>query len=292
MAALTLRAPAKLNLYLHITGKRADGYHALESLVVFADLVDELNFSVAETLSLRVEGEFAPQSGDADQNLVLRAARALQAATGYRGGASIRLTKNVPVGAGLGGGSADAAATLNGLNQLWQCGLSAAQLHALAVPLGADVAMCLDPKPAIVRGIGDVIAPLKASLPPMAALLVYPRVPLLTKDVYDALARLPSPEIANNDFEYSAEKSRTAFVAELARTHNHLQPPAIAVNPLVAEVLLALETVLLKPELVRMTGSGACCFALYTSLDEARRAEKILTAEYPEWWVRAVQIRG
>jgi 4-diphosphocytidyl-2-C-methyl-D-erythritol kinase len=285
MREQSLRAPAKLNLFLHVLGRRSDGYHLLESLVVFTQLADILHIAPAEDLSLTVVGEFASAAGDTENNLVMKAARLLQchAATGQ--GARLTLEKNIPVGAGLGGGSADAAATLRGLQQLWQLALPSSALHAIAVTLGADVPMCLAAQPAIASGIGDTLLPIPHALPAMSALLVHPRVPLLTAQVYKAFQTIqsvaPWPSTAD---------TADAFWQALARTGNHLQRPAIAVDATVAEVLLAIETVQPSPRIARMTGSGACCFGLYSDHEEAQRAAQALAAQHPNWWVRAERI--
>lgn len=287
MPPISWRAAAKLNLYLHVLNKRADGYHAIESLVVFTSLADEVTVKAADTLSLTTLGEFADAAGDGEGNLVLKAARALQEHTGCKQGAELTLTKNIPVGAGLGGGSADAAAALRGLNDFWQLGLNAAQLHALAVPLGADVAMCLASAPVIARGIGEQLSPLRHPLPALHALLVHPRTPLLTKAVYGAFTLQPSAPVWEDRAMDTA-----AFFRALAATRNHLQPAAIAVDPIVAEILLALETLHPAPNLARMTGSGACCFALYETAETAARAAETLRQNYPNWWIKAVEIHA
>jgi len=176
------RARAKINLWLKVVGKRADGYHLLDSLVAFADLGDTLDAAPADTLSLAVDG---PQSGSLaaeSDNLVLKAARALAASTGVAARAALRLTKNIPVAAGLGGGSADAAAALRALVELWRVALPDEQLFDLAGTLGADVPMCLAGRTAIASGIGDRLAPAPA-LPSCGLLLVNPGVALAPKDV-------------------------------------------------------------------------------------------------------------
>lgn len=283
MRAITQRAPAKLNLFLHMLAKRPDGYHALESLVVFTSLSDRLTLEPAESLSLTVEGEFAGYAGAGEKNLVLKAARALQLATKCNKGAALRLDKSIPVGAGLGGGSADAAAALRGLNALWELGLGVAELRALAKPLGADVAMCVDPKPALVRGIGDIIEPLTQPLPAMAALLVHPGTPLLTSEVYGNVR-------AGNFSPPLAPTARLWDWQSIGLCRNDLQAPAIAVSPVVAEVLLVLETMQPAPNLVRMSGSGACCFALYDTLEKAERSANYLHESYNNWWIQPVEV--
>lgn len=286
MPATVLEAPAKLNLYLYLTGKRDDGYHLLESLVVFTELADTLEIEASDALSLQVQGEFADSSGSVDDNLVLRAARALAAKAGVNQGARLTLTKNIPVGAGLGGGSADAAAALRGLNRFWELNISQQDLQWIATTLGADVAMCLDSMPAIARGVGDTLTPLLPPPPKLHVLLVHPRVPLLTKDVYKA-SRLgdPAPE-----WKPKSMKPKD-FILSLRETRNHLQRPAIAVDSRVAEVLLALETLQPPPDLVRMSGSGACCFGLYIDKKAAKLAHDRITRQQPHWWSALTALR-
>lgn len=281
MNALTLNAPAKLNLYLHLMGRRADGYHLLESLVVFTDLADTLILEAADELSLTLDGPFASAAGETSDNLVLKAARALLYHTQTRHGARMMLAKNIPVGAGLGGGSADAAAALRGLNTLWGLGLSDETLARIGLALGADVPLCLAGKPTIMGGIGEELTPLNASLPPLTALLVYPNAPLATRAVYEACAKLPMPTAA--PWQPMMTDARS-FLASLAPTRNHLQQAAVGLNVEVAEVLLALETLVVKPDFVRMTGSGACCFALYANAADARVAHAQIAREHPHWF--------
>lgn len=282
--ARTALAPAKLNLSLHITGKREDGYHLLESLVVFTDMADMLTVEPAQLLSLTVSGPFAPESGAVDDNLTLRAARLLQAHTGCCLGAALHLQKHVPVGAGLGGGSADAAAALRLLNDLWALHLDDAVLHRLAPQLGADVAMFLHGQAVLAQGIGELLTPV--ALPTLHAVLVYPNKALRTPQVY---GYYEGPHRAAGLHENLPAEALVPWLK--AHTHNDLQRPAIQALPEVAEVLLALETALPAPALVRMTGSGACCFALYGSPEDAGRAAAQLAQRYPHWWVRAVRAR-
>lgn len=289
VALLHLQAPAKLNLALHIQGRRADGYHLLESLVVFTEFGDTLSIAAADRLQLTIQGEFATEAGEGEHNLVLRAAKALQSATDCYKGARITLTKNIPVGAGLGGGSADAAAVLHGLQQLWKTELSADRLAALALPLGADIPMCLLSKPLIARGVGEVLAPLPQALPPLHVVLVHPRTPLLSGDVYRAL-NYPLDVARESDLQVPDHGDGSSFTRWLATTRNDLQPPAMAISPIVAELLLAMETAQPSPLLVRMTGSGACCFALFSDAQAAERYARQVQAQYPQWWVKNTKI--
>ncbi len=176
-------APAKINLYLHITGKHADGYHLLDSLMVFTDIADAITAEKADAITLRVSGEFADNSGDISDNIVIKAARALADSAGVKAGASISLQKNIPVGAGLGGGSSDAAATLRLLNTLWGINYSDEKLAQIGLTLGADVPFCLYGRPAFVSGIGEVIGA-APDLPQFWILLANPRKVLSTKDVF------------------------------------------------------------------------------------------------------------
>lgn len=291
-APLIIHAPAKLNLCLHIVGRRADGYHLLESLVAFADVADTLMVEPSECISLRVVGEFAELSGDIEHNLVMRAARLLQQHGNIKSGAQITLTKNIPVGAGLGGGSADAAATLHALNRLWQLHLSLNALVALGAPLGADVAMCLHSKPLIAEGVGDVITRFENSLPPMHAVLAYPRAKLLSSDVYQELAGMDNvvnrAPIAGSLGEGGKHKDFMAWLE--SNTRNDLQQAAVCLLPVVEDVLLAMKGVMPAPAIIRMTGSGACCFALFDNADAAQQYEASLLEAYPQWWVKSCRV--
>jgi 4-diphosphocytidyl-2-C-methyl-D-erythritol kinase len=286
MQPLTLRAPAKINLFLHVLGRRADGYHTIETLVAFTELADELTITPSAELSLAVTGDFAADAGGGDANLVMRAAQALRDATGTQQGAALSLTKHIPVGGGLGGGSADAAAALRGLNRFWSLGLNQRELQTIAATLGADVPMCLQSVPAIARGIGEDLVPLLWPLPTLYAVLVHPRVPLLTKDVYAAF-EVPTQAPAWQE----ATSDAATFLVSLAPTRNHLQRAAIRVSGHVAELLLTLETLQPTPPFVRMTGSGACCYALFTSRNDADKAAKTMRKQQPHWWMQVTTLQ-
>jgi 4-diphosphocytidyl-2-C-methyl-D-erythritol kinase len=278
---MQLTAAAKINLYLHITGKRADGYHQLETLAIFTDFGDLLRVTPSESLTLTVNGEFAADAGTGEDNLVLRAAEALRQEAGIRAGAALILEKNIPVGAGLGGGSADAAAALKLLMRHWAVILPEAQIMALAQRLGADVPMCLVGKPLIARGVGEQITPLAAPLPPLHIVLVYPRRPLATQHVfarYRMERQIATPVLNPASAEH--------IYASLSPTCNQLQPVAITLLPEVAEVLRALETAP-GARCVRMTGSGSACFALTDTAEDAESLARAIRRGYPDWWVRA-----
>ena len=269
-------ARAKVNLWLKIVGRRADGYHLLDSLVAFTDLSDSLEVDPSDGLSLALEGpEAAGIDGEAD-NLVLRAARLLADRAGVSPRAALSLTKHIPVAAGLGGGSADAAAALHALVDLWRVALPIEELFDLAAALGADVPMCLAGRPALVSGVGEVLRP-APPLPPCAILLVNPRMPLATPEVfaarrgpYSVVTPVPSmwPDLAG-------------LVGALVERGNDLTEAAISLRPAIADVLAALG----RTEGARyaaMSGSGATCFALYDDTAAARRA----AAGLPDGWWR------
>jgi 4-diphosphocytidyl-2-C-methyl-D-erythritol kinase len=281
-------ARAKINLYLHVVGKRADGYHLLDSLIVFAETGDEITATLpsgpAPTLSLTIEGPFAGNlAADAD-NLVLRAARGLQALVGTQEGAAITLVKNLPIASGIGGGSADAAATLRVLCDLWRVSPDRAALQALALKLGADVPVCLDGTSSFIGGVGEEIAP-AGPLPPAHILLVNPGVATPTPAVFKARtaaftasARWAAPP-----------RDAQALAAELARRGNDLTEPALKVTPEIGPVLAAIAATR-DCLLARLSGSGATCFGLYETAAAAAAARDAIRAAHPEWWAVAAPI--
>jgi 4-diphosphocytidyl-2-C-methyl-D-erythritol kinase len=272
---VTEAAPAKVNLYLRVTGRRADGYHLLDSLAVFAGAADRLAAAPGASLSLEVKGPEAGGLASEPDNLVLRAARALATATGREARAALALDKRLPVASGIGGGSADAAAALRALDALWGTGLGQHGLRALGATLGADVPVCVASRPARMQGIGEVLSPPPA-LPGFGLLLVNPRVAVATPAVFrarqggfSAPAEMP-PRFAD----------LAAFAAWLRPLGNDLEAPAIALCPPIAEVLAAIAA---RPGclLARMSGSGATCFGLFASAAGARAAAEALP---PMWW--------
>lgn len=275
MPAMTEAAPAKVNLFLHVTGRRADGYHLLDSLVVFGPAADRLSATPAEALSLTLGGPFSATLAAEPDNLVLRAARALAAAAGCNAGAKLHLEKRLPVASGIGGGSADAAAALRLLNRLWGCGLDAAALARIAAPLGADVPVCVASRPARMQGIGEVISA-APTLPECGLLLVNPRVPVATPAVFRARQGGFSPRATLPD----AWPDARAMAADLAVLTNDLQAPALTLCPAIAEVLSALRAAT-GCLLARMSGSGATCFGLFATPAEAEAAARNMPGE---WW--------
>ncbi len=269
---LTEAAPAKINLYLHVTGRRPDGYHLLDSLAVFA-AGDVLTASPADELSLEIAGPFAAAlDGEAD-NLVLRAARALAAEAGVAPRARLRLEKRLPVASGIGGGSADAAATLRLLQRMWQVPAASA---ALATRLGADVPVCLVSRPCHMRGIGEHLRPVEA-MQACGLVLVNPGVPLATADVFRARRGDVSPEVELPD----AWPSVAALVRDLAPLRNDLQQAATALQPVIGEVLAVLAGTR-DCLLARMSGSGASCFGLFA--DASIAASAAIALQRPGWW--------
>lgn len=276
-------APAKLNLYLHVVGRRDDGYHLLDTLFAFCAVGDVIEVAPADALSLVVEGPFAAGLTAGDDNLVLRAARALSVRCNGRG-ARLRLIKNLPVAAGLGGGSADAAATLHALSALWQAPFDEAALSALAAPLGADVPACLRGRVAFAGGIGDVLVD-APSLPPCGVVLCNPGKALRTPDVF---ARRLGAFSTSQRFA-TAGRDAAALAAILRNRRNDLTPGAVSLDPGIAEVLIALERGA-GCRLARMSGSGATCFALFDDAEAAEAAARVIAAAHPGWWCVATRI--
>jgi 4-diphosphocytidyl-2-C-methyl-D-erythritol kinase len=277
-----LLARAKVNLWLKVVGRRADGYHLLDSLVAFTDLADEIEAAPSDRLTLGVDGPLASALAEEGDNLVLEAARRLAERAAVAPRAALRLTKRIPVAAGLGGGSADAAATLRALIELWRVALPVEELFDLAAELGADVPMCLAGRAALASGVGERLAPAPA-LPPCAILLVNPRVVLPTPDVFKARRGAfsePRPPIPWTDL--------AGFATALAARGNDLTDAAIALRPVIADVLAFLR----KSDgalHAGMSGSGATCFALYESVELAKHAAARLPAT---WWHHAGTLVG
>jgi 4-diphosphocytidyl-2-C-methyl-D-erythritol kinase len=283
-AAGAEKAPAKINLTLRVLGRRADGYHDIESLVAFAGVGDALTFTPGEDLALTVGGPTAAGAGDVADNLVLKAAHALaERVAGLRLG-RFTLSKRLPVAAGLGGGSADAAAALRLLARANGLAPDDPNLVQAARATGADVPVCLDPRTRRMRGIGDILSdPL--DLPRLFALLVNPGVAVATADVFAALAAPPVGQSA------PAALPEGGLLAEIAGGRNDLEAPAIELEPAIAVVLAVLRK-LPGCRLARMSGSGATCFGLFDSSRAASAAARTLRVGYPAWWVRATVLGG
>lgn len=289
-AARVEAAPAKINLTLHVLGRRADGYHDLESLVVFAGLGDTLAFTRGRGLEFALRGPTAPASGDLADNLVLKAARAAaERIEGLQLGRFV-LSKRLPVAAGLGGGSADAAAALRLIARANRLKLDDSRLMQAARVIGADVPVCLDPRSRMMRGIGDILSdPLQ--LPALHAVLVNPGVRVPTGEVFAAVDAAAGKDGQGALDESMLPRARDGLIAVLAEHGNDLEPPAISLQPAIATVLTSLRR-LRGCALARMSGSGATCFGLFGSARAAAAAAKELRARQPAWWVRATILAG
>ena len=269
-------APAKINLHLHVVGRRSDGYHLLDSLVVFAGIGDRLTVSPSDRLTLSVTGPFAAELAAVSDNLVLRAARTLAAQAGVQATGTLVLEKNLPVASGIGGGSADAAAALRLLCRFW--GLDPGLPGQLAPGLGADVPVCVAGAPAMMSGIGEILAPAPA-LPEVGIVLVNPGVAVSTPSVFRA---------RTGDFSHPALfpdqgwQNAGSLVAALRATRNDLEPPARLLTPAIGDVLDALAAI---PGclLARMSGSGATCFGLFAAPQAAEAAARTIGRD--GWWV-------
>ncbi|BBE70935.1 4-(cytidine 5'-diphospho)-2-C-methyl-D-erythritol kinase [Oharaeibacter diazotrophicus] len=279
-------ARAKVNLALHVVGRRADGYHLLDTLVAFPAVGDRLIAAPADGLTLTVDGPRAGALGDCapEDNLVLRAARALARSIGIAApGACLRLDKRLPVASGIGGGSADAAAALRALSRLWGVA-SEAELARLAEGLGADVPMCVASRPARARGVGERLDPLPA-LPPLGIVLVNPGVAVATPAVFRALAVKDNPPLPDPPGRFDA----AGLLAYLAATRNDLEAPAVALAPVIAAVLAVLRTDD-RCLFARMSGSGATCFALAESETAAAEVAAAVSAVHRDWWVASAAL--
>ena len=280
---LSQTAPAKLNLYVHVLGRRADGRRDLDSLIVFTEIGDRLTMRPAASLSLEVRGAFAGALGVGEDNLVMRAARALQNTAGGSPGAAIVLEKEIPVAAGLGGGSADAAATLRLLARLWEVDDAPAHLAELAAQLGSDVAACLHGQPCYVVGAGDSVEP-APELAHFHTVLVNPGVALATGDVFAAFdeANATASEVARL---VAPVRGHEELAEQLRARSNDLEAVGTVLVP---EIALALETLagLSGCLLARMSGSGATCFGLFARAEDAAAGAAVLRQTFEDWWVR------
>ena len=270
------RASAKINLFLHVGDRRADGFHPLQSLAVFTDAGDALALAAAPALSLAIDGPFATGLAGEGDNLVLRAARALSGA----GGAALTLTKNLPVASGIGGGSSDAAAALRGLRTLWALSHDDAALCGIGAGLGSDIPVCVPARASFMEGRGEILRPVEV-LPRIAMLLVNPGVAVPTRDVFAALT-------ARSGAAMDLPRGRFDDTADLLRfldtTRNDLQAPALRIQPVIGAVLAAIAA---SPGALftRMSGSGATCFGLFADDDACGRAAAALKKAQPGWWV-------
>jgi 4-diphosphocytidyl-2-C-methyl-D-erythritol kinase len=283
-------APAKINLTLRISGRRADGYHELESLVAFAPFGDRLTFSPGGPLDLDVSGPMADGAGPVADNLVLRAVRALAGRIDGLKLGRFALHKELPSGAGLGGGSADAAAALRLIAGANGISLGDARVHDAARATGADIPVCLDPRPRVMRGIGEILSD-PAALPPLGIVIIHPGFALPTGPVFKALGLAPGQRYAGRSASNGVgtpplPQDREELLEWLATECNDLEAPAIATAPAVAGVLAVIAG-LAGCRLARMSGSGSACFGLFDDGEAAASAAEVVAAAQPSWWVRA-----
>jgi 4-diphosphocytidyl-2-C-methyl-D-erythritol kinase len=287
---LTEEARAKVNLTLRVVGRRVDGYHDLESLVAFADCADRLSLTPGPSLDLKTIGPLAGACGETADNLVLKAARLLGEHVADLKVGSFTLDKVLPVAAGIGGGSADAAAALRLLARLNDLAFDDERLRAVALLTGADVPVCLAQSPCDMTGVGETLLPV--SLPKIPCVLVNPRIPVATKDVFAALG-LRNGELlvgASDIIQATAWPEQGASVEDwvevLAENANDLEAPAMRIQPVIGQVIAALNATN-GAWLARMSGSGATCFAIYENTAEAQRAAQKIRLDHPQWWVHA-----
>ncbi|MBO6949658.1 MAG: 4-(cytidine 5'-diphospho)-2-C-methyl-D-erythritol kinase [Rhodospirillales bacterium] len=279
-------APAKLNFYLHVTGKRDDGYHLLDSLVVFAGIGDRIEAEAADEITLDYQGPFADLLPAPEQNLVMRAAKELAAIFDIRTGAKLTLNKSLPVASGIGGGSADAAAALRLLIRLWRLPPDDPRISKLALSLGADVPVCLMSRPAVMRGVGEEITLLKA-FPELPIVLVNPGVEVSTPAVFKK---------RDGDFSDAVDwpsemRESDAVIEHLTKTHNDLETPAGRIAPEIADVLKALDQAD-GARMARMSGSGATCFGVFERIEMAEAAAAQIADTHHNWWVAAARTYG
>jgi len=274
-SALGLPAPAKLNLFLHVTGRRADGYHTLQTAFQLIDLADWLDFERRDDGQIVREGDLRWDAGD---DLAVRAALALRQATGCRLGASIRVTKNIPTGSGMGGGSSDAATTLIALNRLWGLRLARPDLAAIALPLGADVPFFLHGTNAFAEGVGEELH--TVTTPPAWYAVIWPQVHVSTREIFT------DPGLTR-DTKATKIADFSAAVGLLPQTlfgANDLEPVARRRFPEIDQALAHLQ----RHGPARMTGSGSAVFAPMASSDEARNAVAECAPQWGRWAVRGL----
>jgi len=280
-AQIIEHAPAKINLALHVTGRREDGYHLLDTLVAFTEAGDRILVETASTDSLSIDGPFASHLTNDVDNLVLRARDLVRELAGPRPPVAIRLHKNLPIASGIGGGSSDAAATLRALYRYWQIDLPHEALARHALSLGADVPMCVQSRSLIAQGIGEAMRPV--SLPSLSIVLVNPGIPVATPAVFRALHRRENPALP----PLNAICSATGLVEWLRHTRNDLEAPALSVVPQIGVVTAALRDQ--GSAIARMSGSGATCFGIFADDEEAARAAAAIASANPLWYVKATR---
>jgi len=286
---MQILAPAKLNLFLHITGRRSDQYHLLESVMAFTTFGDTLTMRPYHEFKLILSGPFKDAlSTHVSENLIIRAANMLKEKYRIAGGAHIQLIKNIPVGAGLGGGSSDAAATLIGLNRLWKLNLTTIALSEIALRLGADVPACLYRQPLMATGIGEIISPVSIPCRASPVLLIYPNQSLSTPSVFQQFRNSALPFSPGSKTNFFPQDWPT-WVDFLQKRKNDLEAPAIALLPIIATLVNALQSQT-RCQLARMTGSGSACFALFDDKIAAQSALITMQKLFPGFWITLTRI--
>src|SRR6266436_9204535 len=291
MPGLIEEGRAKVNLTLRVVGRRVDGYHDLESVVAFADCADRLALTPGPTLALKTIGPLAGDCGDTADNLVFKAAQLLGERVPDLKLGEFTLDKVLPVAAGIGGGSADAAAALRLLARADKLELDDPRLIEVARLTGADVPVCLASRACVMTGVGETLQPL--ALPKMPCVMVNPCVPVATRDVFNALGLrngellVGATDVLLQDQSWPEEKaSLEDWVEVLAASSNDLEAPAMRIEPVIGEVISALSATN-GAWLARMSGSGATCFAIYENTADAGRAAEKIRLDHPQWWVHA-----
>jgi 4-diphosphocytidyl-2-C-methyl-D-erythritol kinase len=290
MPALTDAARAKVNLTLRVVGRRVDGYHDLESVVAFCDCADRLALQPGPELSLMTTGPLARDCGEASDNLVLKTARLLAGRIPALQSGKFTLEKMLPVAAGIGGGSADAAAALRLLARVNRLAPDDPRLIEVAQLTGADVPVCLASRACVMTGVGETLLPL--ALPKLPCVLVNPRIPVATKDVFAALGlrhgelRVGVADVIRAPAWPDGDASLDRWIAQLSAGSNDLEAPAKRIQPVIGEVLSALQNAD-GVRLARMSGSGATCFAIFDTGTDAQHAARRIQQDHPQWWVHA-----
>jgi len=287
---LSTRAPAKINLTLHILGRRADGYHELESLVAFSGTGDTLFLEPGASLSMHISGPTAPAAGAGDDNLVLRAARNLaERVDGLTLGA-FRLEKRLPVAAGIGGGSSDAAAALRLLARANGISPEDPRLYDAARATGSDVPVCLAGRARMMRGAGESLGPI-LDMPLLPAVLINPGVPVETRPVFARMGLQAGEKVAGAEHpETKSGEPAPELLARLEKGRNDLEDPACLQAPVIVDVLAVLRAAR-GCKLARMSGSGATCFAIFGTPQAAAKAARAVRRQHPEWWVKTAALR-
>lgn len=288
---ISLNAHAKLNLWLNITGKRSDGYHLLNSLFAFTEFGDQITLTDSNELTLSINGPFANALSkyEPSNNLAYRAVCLLQEVYGVSQNVKIELTKNIPICAGIGGGSADAAAVLTGLNKLWRLELPMTTLASLALKLGADVPACLYSTPLLVSGVGEEIMPVTLPIQTMFVLLVNPNKPLSTPSVFQKLNYQAETKSKVNYQALPTLNTQKDVLTLLKNQTNDLEPAACEILPLIRQILSEING-FKNCLLARMSGSGATCFGLFETLNDACNAQEIYLKNHPNHWAKATQL--